>query len=137
MGRQWTVRRPHHDARPRPRLCRLKPVLLDSRLIQPKNAQSRAHTMSIPDYQSLMLPLLRYVAENERRVREAIDFLADQFSLTEEERNHRLPSGRTQTFKSRVHWAGTFLSQAAVLRRPRKGYLEITSRGREVLAENL
>src|SRR3954447_10464801 len=42
MGRQGTVRRPHHDARPRPRLWRVKPVLLDSCLIQPKNAQSRA-----------------------------------------------------------------------------------------------
>src|SRR3954470_9514798 len=42
MGCQRTLRRPHHDARPRPRLCCVKPVLLDSRLIQPKNAQSRA-----------------------------------------------------------------------------------------------
>src|SRR3954453_3893167 len=45
MGCQRTLRRPHHDAPPRPRLCCVKPVLLDSRLIQPKNAQSRAEKL--------------------------------------------------------------------------------------------
>src|SRR3954452_18324904 len=45
MGGQWTVRRPHYDARPRLGLYRFKPVLLDSRLIQPKNAQSRAEKL--------------------------------------------------------------------------------------------
>jgi restriction system protein len=57
------------------------------------------------DYQSVMLPLLRYAAdEQEHSVREAIDALADQFRLTDEERKELLPSGGQATFTT--GWAG-------------------------------
>jgi restriction system protein len=92
--------------------------------------------MGIPDYESLMLPLLRYIAEGERPVQSAIATLAEQFKLSLEERQALLPSGRTPVFNSRVHWAGTYLVQAGLLSRPRRGVLQITERGRSVLAEN-
>src|SRR3954467_15853964 len=93
--------------------------------------------MTIPDYQTLMLPLLQYVAEGQRHGREATNFLADKFHLTEEERSRLLPTGRKQLMRSRVDWAGTYLAERRLLRRPRRGYLEITGRGREALAQNL
>ena len=55
--------------------------------------------MAIPDYQTLMLPLLQYVAEGQRHGREAANFLADKFSLTEEERSRLLPAGRKQLMR--------------------------------------
>src|SRR5215211_3467631 len=91
--------------------------------------------MPIPDYETLMLPLLQYVAGGERRPREAVDFLGNKYALTEEERNQLIPSGRTRLLNNRVQWAGTYLVQAGVLRRPRRGCLEITNRGQQILAE--
>src|SRR5690242_15763545 len=92
--------------------------------------------MAIPDYESLMLPLLRSVAEGERPVQSAITALATQLKLPPEERQALLPSGRTPVFNSRVHWAGTYLVQSGLLSRPRRGVLQITERGKSVLAEN-
>jgi restriction system protein len=92
--------------------------------------------MAIFDYESLMLPLLRYVADGERPERSAIAALAGKFGLSPEERQALLPSGRTPVFSSRVQWAGTYLAQAGLLSRPRRGVLQITERGKTVLAEN-
>jgi restriction system protein len=92
--------------------------------------------MAIPDYESLMLPLLRYVAEGECLVQNAVTTLADQVKLSPEERQALLPSGRVSVFYNRVHWAGTYLVQAGLLSRPRRGVLQITERGKSVLAEN-
>ena len=91
--------------------------------------------MPVPDYETLMLPLLEYVSGGVRRARDAADFLGGKFSLTEEERNQLIPSGRTRLLNNRVHWAGTYLVQAGVLRRPQRGHLEITDRGQRILAE--
>jgi restriction system protein len=91
--------------------------------------------MAIPDYESLMLPLLRHVGGGERPVQNAITALAEQVKLTPEERQILLRSG-TPIFNSRVQWAGTYLVQAGLLFRPRRGVLQITERGKSVLAEN-
>ncbi len=72
----------------------------------------------------------------ERPVQSVITALAKQLNLTDEERQALLPSGRTPVFSSRVHWAGTYLVQAGLLARPRGGVLQITERGKSVLAEN-
>lgn len=91
--------------------------------------------MAIPDYQSIMLPLLRFSSdEKEHSLREAIEELSVEFRLTDEERKELLPSGQQSTFDNRVAWARTYLTKAALLESPRRGYLRITQRGREVLA---
>jgi restriction system protein len=60
--------------------------------------------MTIPDYQSLMLPLLKLSADQqEHTISEAFDKLAGQFKLTDQERNELLPSGRQSKFENRVH----------------------------------
>jgi restriction system protein len=69
--------------------------------------------MAIPDYQSLMLPLLRLASDRkEHQLRAAIETLADEFALTHEERNELLPSGGQAIFANRVGWARTYLKQA-------------------------
>jgi restriction system protein len=93
--------------------------------------------MALPDYETLMVPLLRYIAASgEQPIRNAIAALAKQFDLSEQERAAPLPSGRTPIFNSRVHWAATYLVQAGILTRPRRGVLQLTERGKSVLAEN-
>jgi restriction system protein len=83
--------------------------------------------MAIPDYQTVMLPLLRLAGDGrEHSLREAIEKLADHFGLDEEERDHLLPSGRQATFDNRVGWARTYMKKAGLLRSFRRGYFEIT-----------
>ena len=48
--------------------------------------------MTIPDYQSLMLPLLKQAARGETRVPEVADKLADDLGITAEERDQLQPS---------------------------------------------
>jgi restriction system protein len=93
--------------------------------------------MSIPDYQSMMLPVLSIAEDGiEHRIRDVIERLADDFQLTDVERQHLLPSGRQPTFDNRVHWAKGYLAQAKLLEPTQRGRFRITDRGREVLAAN-
>ena len=93
--------------------------------------------MAIPDYQSIMLPLLKFTGDGEEHSRrEAIEALADEFSLTDEERKELLPSGRQATFNNRVGWARTYMTKAGLLESTKRGYFQITERGLDVLKQN-
>jgi restriction system protein len=68
-------------------------------------------------------------------VKSAIEALADYFGLSEDERSHLLPSGKQPTFNNRVSWAGTYMKEAGLIEKPRRGYLKITARGLSLLNE--
>lgn len=90
--------------------------------------------MAVPDFQSIMLPLLQYYGDGqEHSVQEAVDELAVTFGLSEEDLKHLLPSGKQTTFYNRVGWARTYLAKSGLLEMPRRSYYRITPRGREVL----
>src|SRR6516165_4393392 len=89
--------------------------------------------MAIPDYETLMLPLLKVAGDGqEHRVSDVVDLLARDFKLSEEERQQLLPSGKQTTFANRVHWAKTYLGQAGLLEATRRAHFRITDRGRKV-----
>jgi restriction system protein len=93
--------------------------------------------MAIPDYQSLLRPLLAYAQDgSEKYIRAAFDVLASEFQLTPEERNQLLPSGKQVIFENRVHWARTYLDKAGAIKRTRRSHFQITDRGQKLLAEN-
>jgi len=93
--------------------------------------------MAIPDYQTIMLPLLKFAAdENEHSIHEAIKVLADQFKLSPDERKELLPSGQQEIFVNRVGWARTYLKKAGLLEAPKRGVLKITERGNKILKSN-
>jgi len=92
--------------------------------------------MAIPDYQTIMLPLLKFLGDQqEHSTREAIDYLADQFKLTPEERKELLPSGQQAIFSNRVGWARTYMKKATLIESSRRGSLKITTRGLQVLSQ--
>jgi restriction system protein len=90
--------------------------------------------VSIPDFQTLMLPVLRIAAEGEIRISDAVQRLSDQFSLSAEERSHLLPSGRQTTFANRVHWAKSYLGKAGLVELTKRAHFCITQDGSKVLA---
>jgi restriction system protein len=94
--------------------------------------------MTIPDYQSLMLPVLRIASDGaEHRISDVVESLAIQLCLSDAEREELLPSGKQAIFNNRVHWARTYLAQARLLEATRRSFFKITERGRSVLAENV
>ena len=93
--------------------------------------------MPIPDFQTLMLPVLKFAeSRDEHSLSEATEFLADEFSLSNEEKNQLLPSGTQPVFYNRVGWARTYLKQAGLVGPTRRNYLRITERDQEVLQSN-
>ena len=91
--------------------------------------------MPVPDYQGLMLPLLRFAGDkkDETSTSEAVEVLAKELSLTDEDLKEMLPSGIQSTFVNRVGWASTYMKKAGLLEATRWGYYRITSRGQELL----
>jgi len=93
--------------------------------------------MAIPGYQDLMLPLLKLVSDGkEYSLREIIERLAEEFNLSEEDRNEFLPSGQQRVFDNRVNWAKTYLLKAGLLESPKRGYIKISKAGKQFLVDN-
>jgi len=94
--------------------------------------------MPLPTYDQFMLPLLKLAAEDGQvhSVAQLREQLAHRLAITPEQRAIRLPSGRQAIFDNRVGWASTYLRKAGLLSRPKRGYVQITPRGQEVLAQN-
>lgn len=91
--------------------------------------------MAVPDYQSLMLPLLQFAARkgSETSTSEAVEALAKELSLTDEDLKEMLPSGIQSTFVNRVGWASTYMKKAGLLEATRRGFYQITDRGKDLL----
>lgn len=92
--------------------------------------------MAIPDYETLMAPLLRLLGSRGlMTLGEAVVHLADEFQLTPEERAVLLPSGQYPLFRNRVGWAKTYLKQAGLIVQPKRGQMELTPAARALLPE--
>lgn len=92
--------------------------------------------MTIPDFQTLMLPVLEVLSDGkERPVREITAELSNRFRLTDEESAAMLPSGQARVIVNRVAWAKTYLDRAGLLKTIRRGIVVITDEGKSVLLE--
>lgn len=91
---------------------------------------------AIPDFQTLMLPVLKEAARGEVRVGATVERLADAFALTPNQRADLLPSKRQTTFANRIHWAKSYLGKAGLIESTKRGHFKITDQGRVVLARD-
>lgn len=92
--------------------------------------------MAIPDYQTLMRPVLEIVQDVETPTKQIIEDIARRLNLSPEDIEETIPSGRTSLLANRVHWAVTYMVQAGLLERPRRGVVISTARGRKALQEH-
>ena len=93
--------------------------------------------MAVPDFQSLMLPLLKIASDgNEHNVPEVIETLSQQFGLSVSDRDELLASGTQRKFDNRVGWARTYMQKALLLSSTGRSRFRITERGMGVLREN-
>ena len=92
--------------------------------------------MPIPDYQTLMRPLLDVLADGaEHPLRDIKEKLAAHFELTPDEREQMLASGVSTVFTDRVGWARYYLQRAGMLQQPRRSVYQLTDNGRALLRE--
>src|SRR5437660_10102738 len=93
--------------------------------------------MTIPDYQSLMRPLLEFSSDgSEKSIKGAVETLGTKLALSNDDLQTLLPSGKQTIFANRVHWARTYLAKAEALERTRRGHFRIADRGTQLLIEN-
>lgn len=90
--------------------------------------------MAIPDYQALMLPVLRLAATGVTRVPDAATAIADQLGLSESEREEMLPSGRQRVLHNRIHWAKFYMAKAGLIDSPARGRFVASAEGKVLLA---
>ena len=93
--------------------------------------------MAIPDYETLMLPLLKLAGDGkEHLIREATEVFIKEFGLTQQEQKQLLPSGLARVIINRIGWAATYLKKCRLLESTKRGYFKITQRGVDVLNQN-
>lgn len=91
----------------------------------------------VPDFQSLMLPVLKLAENQEIKMNNAVEALSGQFNLTPEERQQRIPSGTQTLMANRVQWAKTYLKNAGLVTQRRRGFYIATDEGRQILTKQL
>jgi restriction system protein len=92
--------------------------------------------MAIPDYQSLMLPVLRIAAKGETSVPITENQVSIEFNLSNADRELLLPSGKQRILHNRIHWAKFYLSKAGLIESPRRGRFVATKQGRQLLEQH-
>lgn len=91
--------------------------------------------MAVPDFQTLMLPVLEIIQRRQIVTRDLIGRIEDMFDLSEEERGEMLPSGRQRTIANRTHWAVAYLFKAGLVERVSRGVYRITEEGKAVIGQ--
>ena len=73
--------------------------------------------MAVPDYQTLMLPLLQHAAEKggETHIGALVDEIANEMKLTTEDMAALIPSGGQTLILNRLHWAKSYMQRAGVI----------------------
>jgi restriction system protein len=86
--------------------------------------------MAIPDFQTLMLPVLQFAADKaDHTNKDLVEHICERFGLSEEDRKATIPSGRQALVLNRVAWARSYLKIAGLLDTPKHGVFRITTRG--------
>lgn len=69
-------------------------------------------------------------------MKDIIEKLSQEFSLSETDRRKLLPSGTQRVFNNRVGWAKSYLKHAMLVGSPQRGTIRITQRGIQMLGKN-
>ena len=92
--------------------------------------------MPIPTYNQMLLPMLEFIKNGKPyTMSQTVDYMADYYQLTPEERVLMIPSGQSSYIRGRTGWCRTYLHKAGLIFLPERGYIQITQQGLDVLAE--
>jgi len=92
--------------------------------------------MVMPKYHELFNQVMETLGDGQAwRSRDLRDEVVSKLDLTDAERSETMGGGGNRA-ASRVHWATESLFQSGAISRPRRGYLQLTEFGRELMREN-
>jgi restriction system protein len=94
--------------------------------------------MPIPDYQTLMLPVLELAAKKNSECftsRDALSAVVEKFHITDQEKNELIGSRRQTILMNRIYWATIYLNRAGLIVKETRGNYKITERGKDVLKQ--
>ena len=92
--------------------------------------------MSIPEFQAFFHPFLKFSSDRkEHSLKEVRDYLTDHFSLSEEEKSEKVPSGTQTKFNNRIYWTKSYFIKAKLLEATKRAHFKITDRGLTFLAQ--
>ena len=101
------------------------------------NGVQGADKIDVPQFQHLMLPLLKVIGGgHEMSTIQIRDAVADNLEMTAKTLNQHLPTGAQNAFNNQMGWAITFLYKACLLKRPRREIYIISEIGKQVLLEH-
>lgn len=87
----------------------------------------------VPPFSDFYRFVLDTGAEGEVHIRKAAERAGDYFNLSSEARNQLVPSKTETTVYNRTSWAVSYLVQAGLLERPKRGFFAISELGRKIL----
>jgi restriction system protein len=90
--------------------------------------------LAVPTFDTLTLPVLQLASERTWAMKDLVVRVADVVGVSQEDRERLLPSGGMTVIANRVHWARSYLKQAGLVESPKRGFVQITAVGREVLS---
>jgi len=82
-----------------------------------------------------MRPVLESAQNGPRKISDVVEEISNRLNLSDEDRQQMLPSGKQTTIANRVHWARSYMKQAGLVRNNRRGWFELTERGKSVLQD--
>ena len=86
--------------------------------------------MAIPDYQTIMEPLLKELSDGNEYTRgQLTERLSEYFNLSEEEKRTQKPSGGESLFRNRLGWSNFHLKKAGLTESKNRGLIKITKEG--------
>jgi restriction system protein len=92
--------------------------------------------MPVPPFIDFWLPVLRHISDGRvYRPSDLVDVIAEGFGLTPEDRADRIPSGKTRVY-DRIQWTITYFRQSGLIASARRGEIQITDRGRQLLLDH-
>lgn len=92
--------------------------------------------MAVPDFQKFFYPILKFSSDQkEHSLDEVRELLTYHFSLTDEEKAERVPSGAQTKFDNRIYWVKSYFNKAKLIEYTRRSHFRITERGLRFLEE--
>jgi restriction system protein len=93
--------------------------------------------MPVPDFQTMMLPVLNALSDSKARpIREISEIVAKAMGVSESDLRELLPSGSATKWGNRIAWVATHFKFAGLISRPARSQIQITDRGMQVLKTN-
>lgn len=93
--------------------------------------------MSVPEFQSFMLPVLKLFEDKEiHNTNECIRVAVNSFNLSDEDIKLTVPSGKQTLVANRVYWSLMYLKKSLLIETVKRGEYVITDRGLELLKNN-